>query len=47
MLSNSLIYKGFSGELGGVEKTLLMSYKSPKNRVIAQFLWLFGLRLYS
>ena len=30
MLSNSLTYKGFSGELGGVGMMQLMSYKSEK-----------------
>ena len=35
MLVKSLIYKGFSGELYGVEKMQLVSYKSKKNRVIA------------
>ena len=38
MLVKSLMYKGFSGELDGVEKMQLVSYKSPqKNRVIAQY----------
>lgn len=30
MLVKSLIYKGFSGELDGVEKMQLVSYKSKK-----------------
>ena len=38
MLVKSLMYKGFSGELDGVEKMQLVSYKSQKNRVIAHFL---------
>ena len=38
MLVKSLIYKGFRGELDGVEKMQLVSYKSKKNRVIAHFL---------
>ena len=37
MLSNSLTYKVFSGELGGVGMMQLVSYKSPKKRVIAHF----------
>ena len=37
MLVKSLMYKGFSGEQVGVEKMQLVSYKSKKNRIIAQY----------